>query len=209
MAKISKFKLAKIKVTASTSFVPTERDGTTTLTFEIANTSLAGKTIVVFNALKKTNGPELTSHTELHDEDCTIHYPAMTAKQSETEQGTVIAHINNLTRGKTYRLRMGMHVQTFDKHNNGEIACNNKMLRAEKEFVAAATSVDVPISVSKKDVENASTYFDLYLDRRSDYDTNLYERTGINFSTMNAMALDSSFYWSWNGNIRNVSIKNI
>lgn len=71
----------KKEVTAETTFTPKESSGTVDVIFSFDGTSLAGKTVVVFESATY-DGKEFATHADLEDNGQTIYFPeiATTAK---------------------------------------------------------------------------------------------------------------------------------
>lgn len=72
-------------VTAKASFTPKEKNGAVDVTFAFDGTSLAGKTVVVFESLTYKD-KEVAVHADINDAGQTIFFPEIgtTAKDSET-----------------------------------------------------------------------------------------------------------------------------
>ena len=75
------------KITESVEFVAEGKDGTAEVEFVFDGSNLAGKTLVAFEKLYY--GDKLYAvHTDLEDEDQTIHVPAAGTTASDKNTGT-------------------------------------------------------------------------------------------------------------------------
>ena len=103
------------KITESVEFVAEGKDGTAEVEFVFDGSNLAGKTLVAFEKLYY--GDKLYAvHTDLEDEDQTIHVPAAGTTASDKNTGTHHAYAGeyveltdtieyrNLLPGETYTL---------------------------------------------------------------------------------------------------------
>ena len=79
------------QVTAETTFTPKEASGTIDVTFTVDTTSLAGKSIVVFEKLYYGN-VEMSKHEDIHDEDQTfsVNVPKIQTKTGDNHLKIII-----------------------------------------------------------------------------------------------------------------------
>lgn len=73
-------------VTATTSFIADAADGTATVTFTFDGSTMAGRTLVVYETLQWYNNA-LASHTDLDDPDQTVHLPRIGTTAVDSESG--------------------------------------------------------------------------------------------------------------------------
>ena len=107
----------KKEVTAETTFTPKESSGTVDVIFSFDGTSLAGKTVVVFESATY-DGKEFATHADLEDNGQTIYFPeiATTAKDkadgdhfAKTDKEITIVDTvkySNLIPGKEYHKQL-------------------------------------------------------------------------------------------------------
>ena len=134
-------------------------DMSQTLTFNVNGLDLQDKTIVIFEDLYH-NGVRITTHSDIADEDQSVHYPKVltTAKDSKTKDhvGTVnkpekivdVVELKNLIPGQKYivsgKLMIhGTETPLLDE-NGQEIVC-------EKEFTADARDMTIEINFDDLD----------------------------------------------------------
>lgn len=105
-------------ITAETPFTPEDSDGSVDVTFELDASSMAGKTVVVYETINAEVGegvPVVGEHADAADENQTIHFPKLTAhahdksnlSQSAQTGETVFVDTvtyNNLIPGADYTL---------------------------------------------------------------------------------------------------------
>lgn len=139
-------------VTSEKTFKAKKSSGTTEVTFTFNGVSLAGKTVVVFEALYYEE-LKLAVHADIQDEDQTIYFPEIgtTMKDSDTEdqisnadaEVTLVDTVSykNLIPGKEYKMTGTLMNKDTEKpvENQGEA------ITAEITFVPEKTegSVDV------------------------------------------------------------------
>lgn len=141
-------------VTASKTFVPTERDGYVDIEFTFDASLLEGKSTVAFEELSYKD-LTISIHTDLNDEDETVHYPLVhttsrndladlskaqdaddekVAKQVDASDKSSFIdtiHYENLLANRTYIARGIL----MDKSTGKEMLdANGKKIIAEKEF---------------------------------------------------------------------------
>ena len=73
-------------VTGTTSFRADAADGTATVTFTFDGSTMAGRTLVVYETLQWYNDT-LASHTDLDDPDQTVHFPKIHTSAVDSESG--------------------------------------------------------------------------------------------------------------------------
>ena len=102
-------------VTAEKTFTAEKAEGSVELTFTFDGSALAGKTVVAFEHVYYED-KEVGSHTDIEDEDQSIHFPTIgtTAKDSSTKdhianagKATIIDTVSykNLMSGQKYTLK--------------------------------------------------------------------------------------------------------
>jgi hypothetical protein len=134
------------EVTAEKTFVAEKESGTEDLTFTFNASALAGESIVAFETFSY-KGKEVASHTDLNDEDQTIHFPSIgtTAKFSTgtktTKKSGKITIVDtvayqNLVPGETYIIRGTL----MDKTTGEVFQIDGVEVTAEKTFVAEKES---------------------------------------------------------------------
>lgn len=127
-------------VTAEKTFTAEKSQGTVELTFTFDGSALAGKTIVAFEHLYYED-KEVESHTDIEDENQSIHFPTIgtMAKDSSTKDHiasagkvTLIDTVSyqNLLPGQKYTLKGVL----MDKETGKELLLKDKIVTAEKEF---------------------------------------------------------------------------
>ena len=127
-------------VTAEKTFTAEEADGSVELTFTFDGSVLAGKTVVAFEHVYYED-KEVGSHTDIEDEDQSIHFPAIgtTAKDSSTKDPianagkvTIVDTVSyqNLIPGQKYTLKGVL----MDKETGKELLIGDEPVTAEKEF---------------------------------------------------------------------------
>lgn len=141
-------------VTATTSFRADAADGTATVTFTFDGSTMAGRTLVVYETLQWYNDT-LASHTDLDDPDQTVHLPRIgtTALNSETDDHIGMADremtlvdtvaYENLAVGKTYTMTGTLYVKS-----TGEalLDADGNPVSASAEFVAEAADGSVELT---------------------------------------------------------------
>ena len=140
------------EVTAETTFVAKESNGSVKVTFTFDASDLAGKSVVVFEQLYRDNAI-VASHEDIKDEGQTVHFPEVhtTAKDSETKNNlskaddkvTIIDTVKytNLIPGKQYQV----HGTLMDKETGNPLTVNDQEVTATKTFTPdkADGSVDL------------------------------------------------------------------
>ena len=104
------------EVSASETFVPKKKNGTVELTFRFDSSLLAGTTVVAFEELYH-NDIQVAVHTDIKDEDQSVHYPKVSTNAyddmteshlgTHTEEARIIdiVHYENLLTGKEYTVK--------------------------------------------------------------------------------------------------------
>lgn len=127
------------EVTAEKTFTAEKTDGEIELTYDLDSSDLKGETIVVFESLYY-KGIEVYSHSNINDEDQSVHYPkigttatingkkAATAKSTVTLTDTV--SYKNLVPGETYSVKGVL----MDKSTGKALLVNGKEVTAETTF---------------------------------------------------------------------------
>ena len=143
------------KITAKASFVPEEADGITELEFTFDGSSLAGKSIVVFEELSR-NDKVYAVHADIKDEAQTVHFPkiATTAKDNDTQVNASCAgdkititdtvSYENLMPGYSYTVK-GI---IYDKETGEPLEINGEQVTAEAMFTPEDTSGTVDVAFS-------------------------------------------------------------
>ena len=141
-------------VTAETTFTVKkgEENGTVELKYEVDSSTLAGKTVVVFEDIT-TIGIKVVSHADINDEQQSIHYPEVgtTAKDSETgtnvgvvgENSKIVdtVHCKNLVFGQEYVISGKL----MDKETGEPIKQNGEDITSSAIFTANAEEQDVDV----------------------------------------------------------------
>ena len=132
------------EVTAGKEFTPESASGTEEMTFTFDASALAGKSVVVFEALYN-EGVEVAVHTDINDEGQTVEFTTpekpeikTTAtvngeKKAEPKSDVTITDTvsyTGLTPGKTYKLSGVL----MDKGTGEKLLVEGKEVTAEKEF---------------------------------------------------------------------------
>jgi len=130
-------------VESEMTFVPKEPDGEIEMIFEFDATGMEGKTVVVFEWLEYAEAI-IALHTDLKDEDQSIHFPGgeTHARDEKTNDHVAgngeitlidLVEYRNLIPGKTYTVEGELHVK-----ETGELLLDEKGIpvQAEAEFVA-------------------------------------------------------------------------
>ncbi len=139
-------------VTAETTFVPVEADGTVNVIFKFDGRELEGRTVVAFESMTY-NGKELAVHADLAYEGQTIYFPEIgtTAVDSETkdhigmadEAVTVVDTVKyeNLIAGKEYKVS-GM---LMDRETGKELLVKGQKVTAETIFIPEESQGSVEV----------------------------------------------------------------
>ena len=139
------------EVSASKTFKPEQKNGTVELTFRFDASLLAGTTAVAFEELYH-NDIQVAVHTDIEDEDQSVHYPKVSTNAydentgshlgTHTEEARVIdiVHYENLLTGKEYTVK-----GTLKDKATGEALkdASGKAVTAEAVFVAG-DSLKIP-----------------------------------------------------------------
>ena len=138
-------------VTEEKTFTAEKAEGSVELTFTFDGRALAGRTVVAFEHVYYKD-KEVGIHTDIEDEDQSIHFPAIgtTAKDTSTEDHianagkvTILDTVSykNLIPGRKYTLKGVL----MDKATGKELLIDEKKVTAEQEFTPkmADGSVDL------------------------------------------------------------------
>lgn len=122
-------------------FTPTEANGAEEIEFEVNSSALAGKTVVAFEEVSH-KGITVTTHTDINDEDQSVHFSkigtkATIGKEKEVKPGkdmTLTDEISyqNLIPGKEYTFKGVL----MDKATKKPLLVNRKEVTQEKTFTA-------------------------------------------------------------------------
>ena len=138
------------EITVEKAFVPEEKDGMVTLTFNFDSSALNGKTLVVFEDVFY-EGVKVVSHAEITDEDQSTHYPKVGTMASDqlTKDGvgtigketTIIDSVRceNLIEGKEYTVEGVI----MDKSTGEAIIEDGKQITSNIKFTAESENQDV------------------------------------------------------------------
>nr|WP_303182452.1 VaFE repeat-containing surface-anchored protein [Lachnoclostridium phocaeense] len=148
----------KEKVTAKTTFVPEEANGTVEVTFIFDGTGMEGKTFVVYEDLLMDIGKEepvsVAEHKDIDDEGQTIYVPEIGTKAEDSETGThdsmadkevtIVDHVSyeNLIPGKEYEVSGVL----MDKETGEALLIDGKEVTAETTFIPEKPSGTVDIT---------------------------------------------------------------
>lgn len=143
----------KKEVTAETTFTPKESSGTVDVIFSFDGTSLAGKTVVVFESATY-DGKEFATHADLEDNGQTIYFPeiATTAKDkadgdhfTKTDKEITIVDTvkySNLIPGKEYALTGIL----MDKETKEPLQADDKPITATTTFTPEDASGSIELT---------------------------------------------------------------
>ena len=140
------------EVTAEADFTPEEPNGTVRLTFTFDGSALAGKTVVAFEDLYH-NGKQVATHSDIDDEEQTVHFPELHTTATDATTGshettsdksiTIVDRVeyNNLVPGKEYHL-VG---KLMDQTTGEPFTVDGKEITSELDFKPeqASGSVDM------------------------------------------------------------------
>lgn len=145
------FQMNGVDVTASKTFIAKEKNEQHVLTFTVRTSDLAGQTLVAFEDLYH-NDVRVATHSEINDEEQSIHYPEVATKaidvNTQDEVGKVgqtqiidTVHLTNLIPGLSYTLS-GV---AMDKNAHITLGSDvgNEAHRAVRTFTATAAEMDV------------------------------------------------------------------
>ena len=142
------------QITGETSFTAQETSGEVEISFTFDSSLLEGTTVVVFEDAYE-NGHKVATHTEITDEDQSVHFPEIktTAKDADTqgplsqakEKVTIEDTVSykNLVKGKEYTVK-----GTLMNKETGEklLDAKGNEITAETSFKAEATEGEVIVS---------------------------------------------------------------
>ena len=139
------------EISASKTFKPEQKNGTVELTFRFDASLLAGTTAVAFEELYH-NDIQVAVHTDIEDEDQSVHYPKVSTNAydentgshlgTHTEEARIIdiVHYENLLTGKEYTVKGTL----MDKETGEALKdASGKAVTAEAVFVAG-DSLKIP-----------------------------------------------------------------
>ena len=143
------------EVSASETFEAKKKNGTIELTFRFDSSLLAGTTVVAFEELYH-NDIQVAVHTDIEDEDQSVHYPKVSTNACDdtteshlgthTEEARVIdiVHYENLLTGKEYTVKGTL----MDKATGEALKdASGKVVTAEAVFLAGD-----PLEIPKEPV---------------------------------------------------------
>lgn len=129
------------EVHAEKTFTAMKRDGTIELEFKITKGDLAGKTVVVFETLYQED-KEVAAHTDIEDNDQSVHYPKVGTQAAEisqeSDEDVVIKDIvfyENLIPGESYTVRGKLMM----KDANAPFTIMGREVESQATFVASDT----------------------------------------------------------------------
>ena len=141
------------KVTAETTFTPETAEGTVDVQFTFDGSTLAGKTVVVFESVSY-EGKEFAVHADLKDEGQTIYFPEIKTTAKDNVSGshyakpekeiTLIDTVSyqNLIPGKEYTLTGTL----MDKETKKPLEVDGKPITAQTTFTPEKADGNVELS---------------------------------------------------------------
>ena len=160
-------------VTSSVTFKPEKVSGTVDLTYTLDASSLAGKTLVVFEDLLYKD-VKVATHADIEDKAQSVHYPEIRTKavdgQNQTHTGTLgtdssivdTVTYKNLVPGKEYTVKGVL----MNKNTGKKLKINGQPVTAETSFTAAEEngSVDVTFTLDTSNLygKQVVVFEDLY-----------------------------------------------
>ncbi|HEY9575344.1 MAG TPA: VaFE repeat-containing surface-anchored protein, partial [Lachnospiraceae bacterium] len=139
------------EVTAEKTFIPKEKNGKEELEFSFPSTVLEGKTVVAFERVS-TDKVEIATHTDINDEDQSVHFPKIGTKASVDGQKEVTTKnevvlvdevsYENLISGKEYTLSGIL----MDKKTNSPLLINGKEVKSQTKFTPNTSSGSVDVT---------------------------------------------------------------
>ena len=141
------------KVTAETTFTPETAEGTVDVQFTFDGSTLAGKTVVVFESVSY-EGKEFAVHADLKDEGQTIYFPEIKTTAKDNVSGnhyakpekeiTLIDTVSyqNLIPGKEYTLTGTL----MDKETKKPLEADGKPITAQTTFTPEKADGNVELS---------------------------------------------------------------
>lgn len=141
------------KVTAETTFTPETTEGTVDVQFTFDGSTLAGKTVVVFESISY-EGKEFAVHADLKDEGQTIYFPEIKTTAKDNVSGnhyakpekeiTLIDTVSyqNLIPGKEYTLTGTL----MDKETEKPLEVDGKPITAQTTFTPEKADGNVELS---------------------------------------------------------------
>lgn len=159
--------LNKHEVTAKQEFTPTEAEGYVDVTFVFPSKGLEGKTVVVFESLRRGT-KEVAIHSDINDLDQTVRFPKLVTSAIDKATGmqeglksdktTIIDTVNysNLTVGDTYKV-----VSEVYSHDTKKLL---KSTSKEVTFTAESSSgtVDTEIEFNSSKSTRVTVYEHLF-----------------------------------------------
>lgn len=163
------------EVTKITKFKADKSNGELDVPVEFAPTEdMAGKSVVFFEYLEK-DGKVYASHTDITDENQTVHFPKIGTKASDSKDGDKylgvseneemkdVVTLDNLTVGQEYTVEGQPHIKSIDK--DGKVIDegiakdkDGKEAYASKTFVAEATTqkIELVFNVDTRELQGKS-----------------------------------------------------
>lgn len=141
------------KVTAETTFTPETAEGTVDVQFTLDGSTLAGKTVVVFESVSY-EGKEFAVHADLKDDGQTIYFPEIKTTAKDNVSGnhyakpekeiTLIDTVSyqNLIPGKEYTLTGTL----MDKETKKPLEVDGKPITAQTTFTPEKADGNVELS---------------------------------------------------------------
>lgn len=145
--------IEKKEVTAETTFTPKESSGTVDVIFSFDGTSLAGKTVVVFESATY-EGKEFAAHADLEDNGQTIYFPEIATTAKDKADGdhfakadkeiTIVDTVkySNLIPGKEYALTGTL----VDKETKEPLEADGKPITATTTFTPEDASGSIELT---------------------------------------------------------------
>ena len=143
------------EITAEKEFTPKTASGTEEITFTLDASTLAGKSVVVFESLYH-HGKEVAAHTDINDVGQTVEFDGPEIKTKATVDGekevdpletitlTDTVTYRNLIPGKTYQVKGVL----MDKSTGGKLLVDGKEVTAESIFIPEKPTgtVEIPFT---------------------------------------------------------------
>ena len=161
------------EIAAEMDFAPGKSNGTVELKVSFDASLLAGKTVVIFETVTY-KGRNVAMHTDITDEDQTVHYPEIHTsavdKDTKDNVGTVsekaviidTVSYSNLITGKEYTVKGTL----MDQKTGKALLINGKAVTAEKTFKPekAEGTVEIEFSLDASALQGTSVvvFEDLY-----------------------------------------------
>jgi len=142
-------------ITSTSTLIPSSPTGSINMEFEFDSAGLAGKTVVVFEAILY-EGKTVISHEDINDEAQSIHFPAISTfaydkntgiKNTNAAAGACIVDkisYTNLIAGEQYKLVGAL----MDKSTGEALLADGKAVTAERNFSANSANGSIDMSYS-------------------------------------------------------------